>query len=128
MLAPAGYQAARPTLPKTGRFTGPEGLYEFDDLCRGRYEVIIDESTLPAGMVATLCNVGSDAGVDSNCSPVRVFLGGMSTVNRTLDFGFIMGCSGRIGVVCGLTGAAGEDGSAICAGGGRIDCLFNSEV
>jgi len=45
--------------------TGPNGFYQFTGLCAGDYKVVVDESTLPPGFVASLCKAGSDPTVDN---------------------------------------------------------------
>ncbi|MCD6288079.1 MAG: hypothetical protein J7M12_03080 [Candidatus Hydrogenedentes bacterium] len=68
--------------------TGAAGEYLFEDLCAGVYAVAVDESTLPAGYVPTLTNVG-DPAKDSDVNPVTVVLPDDSSQDLTIDFGYL---------------------------------------
>ena len=77
--------------------TGPNGFYQFTELCAGDYTVEMDETTLPPGFEATTpCGNDQNITDDSNangaddCTPVQnVNLGEDDTNNLTIDFGFI---------------------------------------
>lgn len=70
------------------QWTGMDGRYLFQSLCAGKYEVSVDVTASGMGFVPTLCNVGPDDTLDSECSPVWVTLATSETVDHTTDFGF----------------------------------------
>jgi hypothetical protein len=76
--------------------TGPTGSYKFEGLCAGTYVVVVDESTLPPGVVPTLCDVGIDT-IDNDCSPETVVLPTDDALDRTIDFGYTTPCEGSAG-------------------------------
>jgi len=67
--------------------TDADGFYRFTGLCASRYEVIVDEDTLPPGLKPTQCNVGGNDRIDSECSP-HVTILDPDEVDRTIDFGY----------------------------------------
>jgi hypothetical protein len=70
------------------QWTGPSGLYTFEGLCAGEYEVRVDVTAAGAGFVPSPCNVGTDDTIDNDCSPAVVVLPTDDTVDLTVDFGF----------------------------------------
>uniref|UniRef100_UPI0027B9FE8F SdrD B-like domain-containing protein n=1 Tax=Geobacter sp. TaxID=46610 RepID=UPI0027B9FE8F len=79
-------------------FTGPNGFYQFTGLCAGSYTVEVDETTLPPGLLPTPKNVpGSTPENDSNGSPAAVTLTTDTSVDMTIDFGYLSPCTGSIG-------------------------------
>jgi len=74
--------------------TDVDGRYQFTDLCAGTYTVEIDPTTVPCDYAPTLCDVGSDDEVDSECSPVTVILVDDFVVDLSIDFGFCLTPSG----------------------------------
>jgi len=76
--------------------TSAFGFYSFMGLCAGTYEVCVDESTLPPGLVASPCNAGGDT-VDNDCSPAMVVLTTDNSQDVTIDFGYNEPCTGIIG-------------------------------
>jgi hypothetical protein len=77
--------------------TDLNGLYLFEGLFANDYLVEVDASTVPAGFVPTLSNAGSDDALDSDGSPVCVTLPTSTSEDLTIDFGYFMPCTGRIG-------------------------------
>ncbi len=57
------------------------GMYSFDNLVPGTYQVRFDLATLPAGYVPTTPSAGADAGLDSN--PDLTGLSGQFTLSAT---------------------------------------------
>jgi len=78
------------------RPTNGKGRYAFSSLCPGTYSVEIDESTLPAGVVRSPCEVGSPDR-DSNCQPATVVLADFDSADGTIDFGYNTPCSASVG-------------------------------
>lgn len=77
--------------------TGANGDYLFSPLCAGTYKIVVDEATLPAGVLPTPSNVGTDTAVDSNGSPATVTLATNDTADVSIDFGYTTPCTGKIG-------------------------------
>lgn len=69
-------------------YTDGNGLYAFDGLCEGQYSIELDPASVPAGYVPVACDVGADDELDSDCSPVSVFLPTSDAVDLSIDFGF----------------------------------------
>jgi len=67
--------------------TDVNGHYQFTGLPAGTYTVVVDQTTLPDGFVASPSLVGADRSVDSNGSPATVVLPD-GTSDQTIDFGF----------------------------------------
>ena len=65
-----------------------DGYYQFSNLVSGNYKVMIDESTLPPGLVLTQSGAGGDPARDSNGSPAMVNLPTNTTCDQTIDFGY----------------------------------------
>ncbi|NOT44871.1 MAG: hypothetical protein HOP14_09760 [Acidobacteria bacterium] len=77
---------------------GAPGYYQFEGACAGNYTVEIDPTTVPAGYVPTLRDVGADdVDNDSDGGPVLVSLPFDGASDQTIDFGFISPCTGSIG-------------------------------
>ena len=77
---------------------GTPGYYQFPGVCAGEYTVTVDASTVPAGYVATLKDVGDDTlDNDSDGGPVLVVLPIDGASDQTIDFGFMSPCTGKIG-------------------------------
>lgn len=91
------------------QITDADGHYQFTGVCEGTYAVAVDISTYqtPAGnappLGPSICDVGDDGSVDSECGPecvvifeVDQLLGGL--VNNTIDWGFrqCADCDGKI--------------------------------
>ncbi len=64
------------------------GWYEFDGLCSGNYILEFDPASVPSGMEPSPCDVGTDDTIDSDCSPVALFLPTDDEREKTFDFGF----------------------------------------
>jgi hypothetical protein len=81
-------------------FTGANGRYMFAGLCSGNYHVDVDETTLPAGFTPTTPFAG-DTAIDSNGplngGAVPVAIPTESSVDLTIDFGYLSPCTGMIG-------------------------------
>ncbi len=81
--------------------TDSTGFYLFDELGKGDYQVDVDESTLPSGLVPTIQDAGGDDAVDSDGpadgSFVAVTLAADDSEDLTIDFGFILPCSSSVG-------------------------------
>ena len=85
--------------------TNADGHYRFEGLCARDYKVVVDGSTLPAGVIPTNQMVG-DPSQDSNGSPAMVTLESDDDVDLTIDFGFceiIEDCEECDGKVTDLT-------------------------
>ncbi|MFT5475926.1 MAG: hypothetical protein ACI8Y8_001261 [Planctomycetota bacterium] len=91
------------------QITDENGNYQFGGLCEGIYAVAVDITTFvgPAGgrppLGPSICDVGDDGSVDSECGPECVVIFEMDTVtgdlvNDTIDWGFTEcgDCSGRM--------------------------------
>lgn len=88
------------------QISGPNGEYLFDGLCAGTYLLAPDTSTYLGGLLGpSICNVGTDSTIDSECGPVCVQLvqtlpGALPVGNVTIDFGFAScvdgSCSGKV--------------------------------
>ncbi|WP_429885835.1 DUF7507 domain-containing protein, partial [Geoalkalibacter halelectricus] len=72
------------------QITDANGFYLFTGLCAGDYEVLVDETTLPMGFVASPCEQGMDPALDSNCQPALVTLPTNSSQDLTIDFGYYL--------------------------------------
>ncbi|WP_429885934.1 SdrD B-like domain-containing protein, partial [Geoalkalibacter halelectricus] len=79
------------------QITDANGFYLFTGLCAGDYEVLVDETTLPMGFVASPCEQGMDPALDSNCQPALVTLPTNASQDLTIDFGYYLPCTGSIG-------------------------------
>ena len=77
--------------------TDGSGLYQFGGLCAGTYQVDVDLTTLPPGMVASPTLQGADTGLDSNPNPTVTTLVGDNASDQTLDFGYYTPCTAAIG-------------------------------
>ncbi|GLI39271.1 hypothetical protein GHYDROH2_27720 [Geobacter hydrogenophilus] len=77
--------------------SGPNGYYQFSGLCAGTYQVVVDETTLPPGLLQTDPLRGTDRAIDSNGSPASVTLPTDSSSDQTIDFGYVTRCTGSIG-------------------------------
>ncbi|MBT1074691.1 SdrD B-like domain-containing protein, partial [Geobacter grbiciae] len=77
--------------------SGPNGYYQFSGLCAGTYQVVVDETTLPSGLLQTDSLQGTDRALDSNGSPASVTLPTDSSSDQTIDFGYVARCTGSIG-------------------------------
>ena len=82
------------TAPASGT---QHGFYQFNNLCAGEYRIEVDASTLPAGYIPTLANQGSDRATDSNALPAVVLLPSNTSIDHSVDFGYISPCTGTIG-------------------------------
>lgn len=76
--------------------TGDDGTYCFTDLCLGTYCVMVDESTLPAGFMPAMTDVGMDDEIDSDPNPTCVTLPDNYAINKTVDFGYCQGLGCRL--------------------------------
>ena len=78
---------------------GNHGYYQFTGLGAATYSVQVVASTVPLHYTAaTISNAaGSTTANDSNTQPATVTLGTNSSVDETIDFGYIATCSGSIG-------------------------------
>jgi hypothetical protein len=84
----------------TTAYGGPNnvnGYYQFTGLSAGNYVVVVDTSTLPAGYLPTTPFVGSNSAIDSNGNSAAVNLPTDSSVDETIDFGYLSPCNGTIG-------------------------------
>jgi hypothetical protein len=59
--------------------------------------VAVDSTTLPPSYTPTTSFVGSNSAIDSNGSPAAVTLATDSSVDETIDFGYVSPCNGTIG-------------------------------
>jgi hypothetical protein len=69
--------------------TDANGFYLFSGLCAGDYEVMVDETTVPAGWMQTPTLVGGDPTIDNNPNPFAVTLPTNDASDRTIDFGYM---------------------------------------
>ncbi|MGD0831870.1 MAG: SdrD B-like domain-containing protein, partial [Terracidiphilus sp.] len=84
----------------TTAYGGPNnvnGYYQFTGLSAGSYVVVVDAATLPPNYTPTTSFVGSNPAIDSNGSPAPVTLPSDSSVDETIDFGYVSPCNGIIG-------------------------------
>ena len=84
----------------TTAYGGPNnvnGYYQFTGLSAGSYVVVVDSTTLPPNYTPTTSSVGSNFAIDSNGSPAPVTLPTDSSVDETIDFGYVSPCNGTIG-------------------------------
>lgn len=63
--------------------TGPSGSYLFDNLPHGEFNVVVDDTTLPAGLSPTFDGDGTGSAHES-----RLTLDAASPSNRNQDFGY----------------------------------------
>jgi hypothetical protein len=76
------------------------GFYQFRGLCAGTYVVVVDDTSTPlGGLTPTTGPMAEGSPFDSNGSPATVLLLGDSSVNDTVDFGYVSRCDGQIGDV-----------------------------
>ena len=73
------------------------GHYRFTGLLAGTYTVELDSGSLPTGCLPSPIGVGGDPALDSNGSPAMVTLATNSSVDETIDFGFVCDFTGSIG-------------------------------
>ena len=72
----------------------PNGRYSFTNLAAGEYQVSVDVTTATSAITRgpSICDVGGDEGLDSECGPECVTLGEFLlvdvTTDVTVDFGF----------------------------------------
>ena len=85
------------TVTEYGGPNNVNGYYQFTGLSAGNYVVVVDSSTLPAGYLPTTHFVGSNSAIDSNGSPAAVNLPTDSSIDETIDFGYVAPCNGTIG-------------------------------
>jgi len=69
--------------------TDVNGAYLFSNLCAGNYQVSVNLSTVPDGLIPTLTGVGSNRAVDSNPPQSPVTLATGSASDLSIDFGFV---------------------------------------
>jgi SdrD B-like protein len=70
--------------------TDANGLYLFSGLCAGDYTVVVDQTTVPSGLVITTpCSNQAGVGDNSNCSPSPVNLPTDNSSDLTIDFGYV---------------------------------------
>lgn len=81
--------------------TNADGYYYFEGVCPGRYQVVVDETTIPPEFVSSPCNVGDDDTIDSDCSPALVILPPNAAENLTIDFGYTVPPGGGEGCTPG---------------------------
>ncbi len=82
----------------TATNAGKSGYYQFTGVCSGSFKVDVDQTTVPAGFVATTANApGSTSNNNSNTDPSTVTLASGSSVVTNVDFGFVAPCTGKIG-------------------------------
>jgi hypothetical protein len=83
----------------TNNTSGNHGYYQFTGLGAGTYTVQVVAGTVPPQYVApTISNApGSTTANDSNVQPAIVVLSTNSSVDETIDFGYIANCTGSIG-------------------------------
>jgi hypothetical protein len=81
--APAGYPFSPPG-------SGGAGYYQFTGLCAGNYTVVVPSQPGLSGFTPTISHApGSTPANDSNGSPAPVTLPTDSTVDETIDFGYV---------------------------------------
>jgi hypothetical protein len=85
-----GFAGAQVTLNGPGGLqsttTDANGSYQFSNLRAGTYTLTV---MLPAGYQFATSPVGTDPAVDSNSSPATVILATNSSMDATVDFGFV---------------------------------------
>ncbi len=91
-------------LELVGTTTGPNpnissqnGYYQFTGLCAGDYTVAVDATSFSSGTEPSPSLVGSDISIDSDPNPEVVSLPTDSSVNETIDFGFVPPSVAQIG-------------------------------
>ncbi len=91
-------------LELVGTITGPNpnissqnGYYQFTGLCAGDYTVVVDTSSVSSLAEPSPSLVGSDISIDSDPNPEVVSLPTDSSVNETIDFGFVPPTIAQIG-------------------------------
>ena len=87
--------------------TDANGLYflYYYTVCGETYKIVLNEATIPAGLVPTIVEAGGDTAVDSNVNPWTGILplpapGENFTEDLTIDFGLVDEpevCNGQIG-------------------------------
>lgn len=87
--------------------TGPNGAYYlyYFTICGETYKIVLNEDTIPDGLIPTIEMAGSDPEADSNANPVVAVLplppvGENFTEDLSIDFGFVdepVVCEGQIG-------------------------------
>jgi hypothetical protein len=80
----------------TSMNAGLNGYYQFTGVCAGNYSVEYVSTTVPTGFLAATTGAGTSA-TDSNTVPAAVVLSSNSSSDETIDFGFQIPCSGKIG-------------------------------
>jgi hypothetical protein len=92
------YKGSNPN-PLGTAVTDANGLYLFTGLSSGTYSVVVNLSSPSlAGYTASPVNAsGSTAANDSNPNPAPVSLATNTSIDRTIDFGFVPPPTGKIG-------------------------------
>jgi SdrD B-like domain len=75
-----------------------DGLYQFTGICADTYTVIVDATTLPAGVAPSPASPPASGTVDtdSNISPASVVVASNS-IDLSIDFGYYAPCAASIG-------------------------------
>lgn len=76
--------------------SGPGGRYRFVGLPPSRYTVEVDPSSLPPDFEETLCDVGADEALDSECGQAAFEIASRGAQVRDVDFGFRCAFAGTI--------------------------------
>jgi len=80
--APVGY-------PNSPPGSGGPGYYQFTGLCAGSYQVVVPLQPALNGLSPTVSTQGNNTATDSNGSPAPVTLDTNSSVDETIDFGYV---------------------------------------
>ena len=81
--------------------SGPDGFYQFNELCAGTYFVDLDTSTVPTGFQMTLIEQGGNPAFDSNDLSKPVILATDTSEDLTVDCGFVPPAGGGQGCTPG---------------------------
>ncbi|MEA2475790.1 MAG: hypothetical protein QOE06_3705, partial [Thermoleophilaceae bacterium] len=87
------------TTTNTVSHNGQDGYYQFTGLSAGTYTVRIVDSSVPQDYVATIVNAAgaTNANDSNNATGASVTLSTNSSVDETIDFGYVSPCAGAIG-------------------------------
>ena len=97
LYASDGITLLATTTTSMGGPNNVNGYYQFTGLDEGTYVVAVDSTTLPPNYSPTDVMLGSNPALDSNGSPATVTLASDSSVDETIDFGYVTPCNGTIG-------------------------------
>jgi len=81
--------------------SGPDGFYQFNELCAGTYFIDLDTSSVPTGFQVTLIEQGGNPEFDSNDLTKPVVLATDTSEDLTIDCGFVPPAGGGQGCTPG---------------------------